>query len=296
MGVAACYDLNGRRRWITRVPVESIQYGSSPALADGVLAVFMNRLYGLDAATGKLLWTQPRVRKNIASVLAARLAGRNVFVSQQGEVIRPRDGHLLFRPRGIGTGDTCWSPPVVLGDVVHVPRYGVAQLTLFDFAGCTGDAWKPKTQATVRLPDEIHRGQNGRWIDRWTAGSPLVWQGLSYQTDIYGTLYVADLKSGKLVYRRQLDLAGLMHYNAVPVAASPTLVGRHVVVADNQGTVLVLKPGRQFQQIARNRIATQLDRRGPIPAQETLTYAPPITDGERLYLRGERFLYCIAEK
>ncbi len=50
MGVAACYDLDGNRKWITRVPTGDLSYGSSPALADGVLAVFLNRLYGLDAA------------------------------------------------------------------------------------------------------------------------------------------------------------------------------------------------------------------------------------------------------
>lgn len=292
-GMAACYDLKGSRHWITRVPVESIQYGSSPALADGVLAVFMNKLYGLDAATGKLLWTQHRVRKNVASLLAARLAGQNVFISQQGEIIQPRDGHLLFRPRGIGTGDTGWSPPVVLENVLHVPRYGVAQLTLFDFADCSGDLWKPKTIATIQLSSTINRGEGGRWIDRWTAGSPLIWQGLSYQVDIYGTLYTVELKSGSLLYRQPLEIEGLMHYNAVPVAASPTLIGKHIFATDNQGTTLVIEPGRKFQQVARNRIATQLDRRWPIPAQEILTYAPPITDGTRLYLRGERYLYCI---
>ena len=44
------------------------------------------------------------------------------------------------------------------------------------------------------------------------------------------------------------------------------------------------------------RIATQLERIWPIPAQETLTYAPPIVDGNRLYFRGERYLYCIGER
>ncbi len=41
---------------------------------------------------------------------------------------------------------------------------------------------------------------------------------------------------------------------------------------------------------------TQLERDWPIPAQETLAYAPPIADGGRLYLRGERYLFCIGEK
>jgi hypothetical protein len=33
----------------------------------------------------------------------------------------------------------------------------------------------------------------------------------------------------------------------------------------------------------------------PIPAQETIGYSPPLPDGNRLYLRGERYLYCIGE-
>ncbi|MBI4583330.1 MAG: HNH endonuclease [Planctomycetes bacterium] len=72
----------GRRQWIRRLETGPIAYGSSPALADGVFGVFLNRLHRLDAATGELRWTQPRVHKNIAAVLAARLAGQNVFVTQ----------------------------------------------------------------------------------------------------------------------------------------------------------------------------------------------------------------------
>ena len=99
-----------------------------------------------------------------------------------------------------------------------------------------------------------------------------------------------------MVYYRDLGLNGFMHYNAVPVAASPTLVGQHVLVMDNQGTTLVLEPGRELKVVARNQLATQLDRRLPLPAQETLAYAPPIVDGDRMYLRGERYLYCIGER
>jgi outer membrane protein assembly factor BamB len=299
-GVAACYDLDGRRRWITRLDTDHLSYGSSPALADGVLAVFLDKLHGLDAATGELRWSQPRVHKNIAAVMAARLAGQNVFISQQGELIRPADGKLLYRPRGDTAGDTGWAPPVVLGETMFRPRYGVSELTLFEFAAGNdpaareGEIWTAKRSDTISMPSEISRGPDGRWIDRWTAGSPLVWQGLVYQTDIYGVLYVADLETRRMLYRQDLGLAGYMHYNAVPVAASPTLVGGHILIMDNQGTTLVLEPGREFKVIGRNRIATQLDRRLPLPAQETLAYAPPIIDGGRLYLRGERHLYCVA--
>lgn len=60
--------------------------------------------------------------------------------------------------------------------------------------------------------------------------------------------------------------------------------------------IVVLLPGPEFRSVARNRILTSLDRTLPIPAQETLAYAPPVSDGDRLYLRGERYLYCIGAK
>ena len=66
-----------------------------------------------------------------------------------------------------------------------------------------------------------------------------------------------------------------------------------MLVLDNQGTTLVLTLGPEPKVVHRNSIATQLDRRIPLPGQETLAYAPPIVSGDRIYLRGERYLYCI---
>jgi hypothetical protein len=172
----------------------------------------------------------------------------------------------------------------------------VNSLRVWDLGAVKPDNWEPPLLKTVQLPETISHGPGGKWLDRWTAGSPLVWDGIVYEVDIYQTLYASDLATGKMLYRKEMDLEGLMHYNAVPVAASPTLVGKHVLVSDNQGTTLVLEPGRSYKAVARNRIATQLDRRWPIPAQETLAYAPPLADGGRLYIRGEAYLYCVGEK
>jgi outer membrane protein assembly factor BamB len=296
MGVAACYDLAGNRQWITRLDTGHLTYGSSPALADGVLCVFLNRLYGLDAKTGQVLWEQGRVQQNVAAVLAARLAGQEVFITQRGHVIRPKDGEFLYRLRGETSGDTGWSPGVALGDLFYQPKYGVTTLNILDFAGQSGDRWEPKEVATISTPPEVSRKADGGWIDRWTAGSPLIHDGLAYQVDMYQELYVSDLAEKKMLYRQSLDLAGFTHYNAIAVAASPTLVGKHIVVLDNQGIALVLAPGRNFQQIARNQIATVIDRWLPLPPQETLSYSPPLADGNRLYLRGEGHLYCIGSE
>lgn len=98
-----------------------------------------------------------------------------------------------------------------------------------------------------------------------------------------------------MIYWRDLKLRGFMHDNSVPVAASPTLIGRHIFLCDNQGTTVVIEPGREYREVTRNRIDTVLDRHLPLSAQETLTYSPPITDGQRIFLHGERYLYCVGQ-
>src|SRR5262249_1976408 len=81
MGVAACFDLGGKRQWIPRVPTDALTYGSSPALAGGVLVVYLNQLFGLDAKTGKLLWQQKKIRNNVASLLGMTIAGQPVVIT-----------------------------------------------------------------------------------------------------------------------------------------------------------------------------------------------------------------------
>ena len=296
MGVAACYDLDGRRLWIKRITNGPLTYGSSPALADGVLAVFLGELMGLDAETGEIVWEQHRIQRNVAAILSARLRDEQVFITHSGEIVRAADGELLYRPEDYTTGDTGWAPPVVLGQRIYQPKYGVALVRVLDFAADEAALEEPLLIGQAEMPGELSRRPDGGWLDRWTAGSPLVWQDLAYEVDMYQMLHVYDLAAGQPLYQRQLDLRGFTHYNAIAVAASPTLVGKHVVVLDNQGTALVLKAGREFEVVARNRIETVLDRPWPLPSQETLAYAPPIVDGSRMYLRGERFLYCIAEE
>lgn len=295
-GVAACFDLDGKKQWMTPVKSGDLTYASAPALADGVFVVFLNILFGIDAKTGEVLWEQPRVNKNVAGLLSARIAGQPVVVTQEGEIVRPKDGKLIYRPKGIVKNDSGWTPGVVLGDLFYLPKYGIKSLTVLDFAGQQGEAWEPKVVASMETPGELNYRPDGKsWLDRSTAAGPLVVGRYCYMIDMYSMLCVYDLEAKKEVHHRRLDLHGFTHYNALAVAASPTLVGEHIVILDNQGTALVLTLGPEPKVVHTNVIATQLERRIPLPAQETLAYAPPIVDGNRLYLRGERYLYCIGK-
>ncbi|MBI2808767.1 MAG: PQQ-binding-like beta-propeller repeat protein [Planctomycetes bacterium] len=292
IGVAACYDLDGKRQWITRVPGEP-GYASSPALVDGKLIVFMNMLHGLDATTGQVVWKQKKIRHNVAAVVPARLAGTPVVVTQRGHIVRAKDGHILWlRGRDEGSGDTGWAPPVILGNTIYALKYGVTHLDKIDCSACQGDGWQPKVVG-FNLPEKVSRKPNGGWIDRWTAGGPVIVNDTAYTIDIWRNAFALDLKTKKMHYQHNTALPGYFHYNAVSVAASPALLGEHVMVQGNQGTALFLKQGPNYEVVARNQIGTVLDRLWPTPGQEIIGYAPPITDGRRIFLRGERYLYCI---
>jgi outer membrane protein assembly factor BamB len=294
-GVAACYDLEGKRQWIRRLDAKKLFYSAAPAVIGGRLAVYFTKMYGLDAKTGRIAWEQPEVDKTVASLLSARLAGVEVFISQQGEVVRASDGKMLWKNPHKITNDTGWAPPTVLGNTMYIPWYGTNMLWVLDFAGCTGDEWKPKEDSIqeigkgfpplAKAPLGISREQ--------TAGSPLIWDGKAYIIDWCGGYCVVDLNTKKTLAYKELLPGGDANYVAMPVAASCTLIGKHVVVMDNQGHSVVLEPGGECREVARNRIAMQVQRDWATTTQEYTTYAPPVADGNRMYIRGERHLYCM---
>jgi outer membrane protein assembly factor BamB len=297
-GVAACYDLNGKRRWIRRLDAPRLFYSAAPAVIGGKLAVYFTDMFGLDAQTGQVAWEQPGVDKTVASLLPARLAGCDVFISQQGEVVRAADGKMLWKNPYKITNDTGWAPPTVIGNVMYLPWFGVSRLFVFDFAACAGDAWKPKEEVIDSIgqgfPPLLPVDMVG--IPRnQTAGSPLIYQGRAYINDFCGGFYVVDLKTKKTVVCKNLNFKADANYVAMPVAASCTLVGRHVMVMDNQGHTVVLEPDGPCKEVARNWIGAQIPRDWAVTTQEYTTYAPPVCDGERIYIRGERHLYCIAK-
>ena len=51
--------------------------------------------------------------------------------------------------------------------------------------------------------------------------------------------YAVELATGKMYYRRDMPLEGFMHYNAVPMAANPTVeTSETIAIADN----LIMSP------------------------------------------------------
>jgi len=292
-GVVACYDLAGNRKWIRRLEADEIRYSCSPTLSGGKLMCIFGGLHALDPETGSLLWKQPEAT-SIAALIPGRIKDTDVVAIRSGELFRAADGKRLWVNPHLHAGDTGWAAPVILGNVLYLPWHGVGELIVADFSEVTGDEWKPKVRAIE--VDADHRRPNGEWLDRFTAGSPVVYEGMYYNIDQYGVFYAMDLKSGKTLYKQDVGFDEMHHYNAIGVGASATLGGKYIYVVDNQGMCVVLEPGPAYKQVAVNRIETLLRRDWPVPPQEILANAAPVFDGNRMYLRGEQYLYCIGEK
>jgi len=97
-GVAACYGLDGARKWIRVERRPEIEHGfsSSPLLVDGKLVVFQRDLLAFDAATGKLAWQIPLVSHEgfnprgyfHGSPVAATVGGVQIIALGNGTIVR----------------------------------------------------------------------------------------------------------------------------------------------------------------------------------------------------------------
>jgi hypothetical protein len=84
------------------------------------------------------------------------------------------------------------------------------------------------------------------------------------------------------------------------ICASPAMAGKHIYMIDSAGCVLVLDPGREFKQAAKNSIdETVPDGWEPkywMGPHHEQTVAALFFDGNRIYIRGEQNLYCVGKK
>jgi outer membrane protein assembly factor BamB len=103
--------------------------------------------------------------------------------------------------------------------------------------------------------------------------SPLTNGKLIWLLETGGRLTCYDAKTGKMVYEHALE----KNFNA-----SPSLVGDKLYLVTVKGIALVLSAGSQFKLLHAN------------PLGEAVYASPAFQDG-RIYLRGKKHLFCIAE-
>ena len=136
------------------------------------------------------------------------------------------------------------------------------------------------------------------------ASSPLYDNGLLYLVNVKGRLYVVDVKEDKVAYiaKPPFDFKNPASRKTfgMGLASSVTLGGKYIYILDSAGCMIVMEPGREYKQIAKNNIdetvPAQWEPQHNMGEHHEQTEASPVFDGSRIYIRGEQYLYCVGEK
>lgn len=271
----ACLDFNGNVLWRNT----SFDYpskhgnGSSPVLVDNALIFNCDGradpfVVALDKTTGQVLWKTPRAttarRKYSFSTPLA-------YVSNgQKRIISPGSGvAMVLNP---ATGDELWRVRYDEGfSVVPRPVFGHGLHFL-----CSGDDSPPSILA-VRAGGQGDVTES-RVAWRTERSAPVTPSLLLVGDELYsvtdgGIARCVDARTGEEHWQERVGAGA---------SASPVYGDGKIYFQDEQGTATVIRPGKQFQKLAENRLG-----------ERTLaSYC--VTDGT-LFIRTEQNLYCIRE-
>ena len=297
-GVTACYDLDGRRKWIRVDNLPGIEHGfsSSPLLVDGKIVVFMRDILAIDAKSGKLAWQIPLVSHEGANPegyfhgtpAAVTIGGVPLIVLGNGTILRAADGKILFKNPEMGK--QAISSPVIEGDLLLQTGSNSMKLFIHQLPASVSEPLKISTR-TINMDTPGFP----RYYLPWFLGSPVVHDGLAYFMNNAGVLAVVDLKEAKILYQRLIDVDHFQTNNEGPARGcgiSPTLAGKRLYLFGNNGAGVVLEPGREFKMVAKNKLENNVSI-GHWGERQERFVSNPVFDGKRLYIRGEGNLYAI---
>lgn len=286
------FDMDGKEVWRRNLQkdygpwTQDFGSGSSFLPHNGVLYIpVLHRpdsyLLAVDGATGKTLWKTPRnthalneSRDGYGTPAALEVNGRTEIVLVAADLATGYDaknGKEIWRAEGFNDNkDKTWrivTTPVVGGGMVYVPSCKSGPLLAFK-AGLSGDITKTgRVWAREKdMPDQA---------------SPTLADGLVYTVKQNGQIVCLDAATGAEVWQ-QRPLGGANY------SPSPTVADGKVFIINEQGVCLVLAHGREFKQLAVNRLA---DGKGG-----EFTLATPVALPGKLLIRSEKALYCIGTK
>ena len=314
-GICVCYDRDGNRKWMRMLNHQLVEHGytTSPLLVDGKLIVYFNNFTILDAATGQTLLERPHFlapgtafnwyTNFHAAGIVLPAGDAKVLYFLNGEFVRLSDGKTLaldtkklaaLKPVNYTQGDANRiGAPVVENGVAYKITANKGGVVIFKLPPLQGDTVDPEIVREIPFGTPAYP----YYYENFYCASPLLHEGLLYCVNSFGTLTVLDVASGEVVYQHHLDLEIFMPYSGVLLlkggaSSSPTLAGKYIYIFGNQGTTLILEPGRAFKQMAKLRIENVAGIRAP---HQEATMTEPVFEGQRMYYHAEATLYCIGK-
>jgi outer membrane protein assembly factor BamB len=273
-----CLDWNGKLLWKKHLGEMHTKHGhgegSSPVLHRDIVVINWDHeersfLAAFDKRSGKSLWTVPRAEDTSWAT--------PIVVEQDGKAQVVVLGTNRIRGYDLATGAVLWECAGLSSNVVASPvaANGVVY---------AGSSYDTRAMLAIRL-DGARGDITGTHQVLWTRhrGTPYVPSPLLYGDSLYtlhhyqGILSRLDVKTGE-------DQGGPFRLAAISnVYSSPVGAAGRVYVTSRDGVTLVLGHG---DQVPKTLAVNRLD--------DTFSASAALVERE-LLLRGERYLYCIAE-
>jgi outer membrane protein assembly factor BamB len=310
-GITACYDLAGKRKWERFENIRNAwgEHGAacSPWISADKLFVSTVGLHALDKATGKEAFDFEGPAPWCPYAITPLEFGGTNYVIVGGTIYRAQDGKIAVK-----------RPPDCAGDLVAIHgnmayftggRAGYYRLEPRPGGGLSSTPLVKQEYDRFDFP----RGDNPKYkidpsISDFYTASPLYHNGLLYCLSNWGRLVIVDSQkfsaADAVLYSSYVpfDLKNPFSRKStgMGIGASPALAGKYIYMIDSAGCVLVLEPGRDFKQVAKNNIDEIVpegwEEKYWMGAHHEQTEASLTFDGNRIYIRGEQYLYCVGKK
>lgn len=270
-----CYDMNGKLIWkasLGKLGTVGMGTGTSPVLYENLVILQCDEEEGkasfiaaLDKKTGKEIWRTPRkVQASWSTPLLVKTAKRTELITSGNELIisyDPATGKELWRSKGVESNAI--PTPVAANETVFVAAGFPAKIALAIRLGGAGQLadsnilWKYE-KGTAYVP------------------SPILYGDYLYLTTDRGILTCLDAKTGKVIYDG----------GRVPIpatfTASPVAFDGKILLTSEDGDTFIIKAGPQHEVLRTNSI------------DEPVYASPALADG-KIFIRGEKNLYCITK-
>jgi len=268
------YDFNGKLAWkaqLGNLGTVGMGTGTSPILYDNFVIVQCDEdngeasfIVALDKKTGKEAWRTPRkIQVSWSTPLLVKTATRSELITSGTETVisyDPATGKELWRHKGVESNAI--PSPVANSDMVFLVAGFPAKIAMAIKLGGSGDMtdtpnvpWK-YTKGTAYVP------------------SPILYGDYVYLTTDRGILTCIDAKTGEVKYE-----GGRIPIPAT-FTASPVAFEGKILMTSEDGDTFIVKAGPKHEVLATNSVG------------EPVYASPAIADG-RIFIRGEKNLYCI---
>ena len=268
------YDFKGKLAWkapLGNLGTVGMGTGTSPILFDDFVIVQCDEENGassfivaLDKKTGKEVWKTPRkVQVSWATPILVRGATRTELITSGTEFVisyDPATGKELWRHKGVESNAI--PSPVANSEMVFLSAGFPAKIAMAIRLGGSGDL--------TGTPNVLWTYAKGTAY----VPSPILYGDYLYLTTDRGVLTCIAAKTGEVKYE-----GGRIPIPAT-FTASPVAFDGKILMTSEDGDTFIVKSGPKHEILGTNSVG------------EPVYASPAIADG-RIFIRGEKNLYCI---